>query len=225
MKPGDPYVGYAPSNVKRDAKYTLKLDQGQWAVHLRYDEGGGWEYLLWSHAHRELAEMVNRVKVAFHGREGGVFYINEYGHVLVPDPPEPPLFAGVYHGYVEFDYGAETIGPVPPDDLSPGEPWPGPHAGVAYKLAAGARDIYYWLKDPTDPNRRRKMVLSEYVGSSRAAALCTRYSGVKGDAGGRIYINEAGALFAPVHSDGQWEYLYLGSVEIGKDDWFPGPTV
>jgi hypothetical protein len=224
VKIGAPYIGYAPPNIKRDAKYTVKRDEGgQWAVQVRYDEGNGWEYLLWSHAHPVLVQRVNAIKLTLNGREGGIFYINEIGHVLVPDPPGPHRYAGTNDQFVEFDYGADVIGPVPADDLAPGDPWLGPHVGVAYTLADGAKDIYFWLKDPTDRNRRQKVQLSAHVGSARAAALCAPYPDVKGHKGGRIYINEAGTLFTPVLSGGAWEYLYLGSVEIGKDDWFPNP--
>src|SRR5262245_10215351 len=77
------YGGYAPSNVARDAKYSIKrdLDDGVMKVHLVYRSGHRERALLSTDLHRPLVEKVNKVKRELQGVEGGVFYINEWGHV------------------------------------------------------------------------------------------------------------------------------------------------
>jgi len=61
-------------------------------------------------------------------------------------------------------------------------------------------------------------------GAAAAAALAHRLRSVKGFAGGRIYINEAGEFFAPIPGrSNNLSYLYLGP--LGEDQWFPPPDV
>ena len=136
------YPGYSPSNVAKDAKYSVKREDGGWIVHLTYHLDRSTRELLTTDAHPKLVAMVNRVKREITGQEGGAFYINEHCHVLVPDP-QGALFAGEYAKELRFDFEGGTLGPRPPAGLQPGDEWKGPHVGIKYTLAATNDDIYY----------------------------------------------------------------------------------
>jgi hypothetical protein len=88
--------------------------------------------------------------------------------------------------------------------------------GIPYVLCAGARDIKYELKRGA---RISIELLSNHTSESEAAELAQRLASVKGEQGGRIYINEQREFFAPVGPD----YLYLGS--LGTHAWFREPDV
>lgn len=222
------YEGHWPSNVGKDAKYTVRLRDGQYKVCLLYRVNSGDEYLLAAEAHDALVEMVNTVKRTASGSEGGAFYINEYHHVLVPAQDGRTYFAGEYDQYLEFSFNAGRIGPVAPESLKPGDPWPGPHVGVAYTLAAGGSDIYHEasMVDQYGQPFTRKVRLSEIAGATSAQGLANRLAAVKGSAGGRIYINEASEFFSPPANRGG-EFIYLGHLEpdarAEPDEWFPVP--
>lgn len=215
------YPGYCPSNVSKDAKYSIKHGgDGGWAVHLIYTVNNRERELLTTNAHPTLVEMVNAAKREITGLEGGAFYINEYAHVVVPTS-EGHLYAGYYPKELRFEFEGSTIGPAAPDGLQPGEDWPGPHPGVAYTLAAGGADVYFEKKK--SPTRISKQMLSDEIGKRAAGALARRLSQVKGNEGGRVYINERCEFFAPVKAAGGWRFLYLGHLE--DDAWFPGPDM
>src|SRR5262245_21169883 len=66
------YAGYAPSNVARDAKYSIRHDlDGQMKVHLIYRSGHRERALLSTDLHRPLVNMVNDVKIEVQGAAGG----------------------------------------------------------------------------------------------------------------------------------------------------------
>jgi hypothetical protein len=188
----------------------------------------GEEYLLAAEEHDALVDMVNTVKRAASRSDGGAFYINEYHHVLVPAQDGRVYFAGEYDRYLKFSFNAERIGPVAPEGLKPGDPWPGPHVGIAYTLAAGGNDIYHVAEkvDAYDQEYTIKVKLSDIAGPANARSLANRLAETKGSAGGRVYINEASEFFSPP-ADLGGEFIYLGHLEpdarAEPDEWFPIP--
>ncbi len=166
----DQYLGHWPSNVARDAKYHVSANGHK--IVLVYRETIDEERLLTTREHPKLAELVNRVKVEEGGQPGGSFYINEYAHVVVPVAHEGetrPYFAGLYRESLEFRYHDMIVGSAPPAGLRPGDEWPGPHVGIAYILQAGADDIRYETRDPSDQDPIRKVRLSRVQSASYAA--------------------------------------------------------
>lgn len=178
--------------------------------------------LLTTDRHDELVEMVNQVKLELTGSPGGAFYINEYRDVLVPDTINGGcVYAGNYTRDLEFDYNGTRITPRPPHDLSPGDPWLGPHVGIRYTLMAGGGEIRYELKSG---RTIRAHWLSDDVGRQRADELARRIATIKGNSGGRFYINEACEMFAPLGGEeGGVDYIYLGPLEDSA--WFHAPEV
>jgi hypothetical protein len=216
------WPGNVPSNVGRDAKYSVKSGgRDGMVVKLLYRMERREEALLSTAEHDDLVDMVNKVKVAKSGQPGGAFYINEYLDVLVPTP-DGCYLAGRYGRPLEFEFEGRVIGPVASSDLEPGEDWTGPHVGIAYTLTAGAADIRY-VRNPR-PKVQQTVLLSDEVGRETARALASRLGQYKGKEGGRIYINESCELFAPVATGGDYRYLYLGRLEEG-DPWFARPDV
>ena len=211
------YPGKIPSNTNKDAKYSIRIHDGEWQVSLVYRIGSREEALLTTDAHPELVEMVNHVKVEKTGKPGGAFYINEYMHVIVPTRDGGALWAGTYGGVLEFAFDGGVISPVA-DGLDPGDPWMGPHVGSRYVLAVGGKDIKY--KRKLSPTKELTVLLSDEVEPTAAAALATRLAAVKGEKGGRIYINERAEFFSPPAAPGG-DHVYLGHLD--DDDWFPSP--
>jgi hypothetical protein len=184
----DLYTGYAPSNVGRDAKYSIRHDlDGLMKVHLVYRADHRERALLSTDLHRPLVDMVNDVKLEVQGAAGGVFYLNEWGHVLVKTADRQCYYAGTYADPMAFFYDGVEVGSVPPPGLRPGELWPGPHAGIAYRLSAGGTDVYY--EHEVRPRRFEKHLLSDYAQPSDVQRLVRRIVKHKGPEGGRIYVN------------------------------------
>lgn len=218
------YEGRWPSNVAKDAKYTVRSSgDGVYKVSLLYRVNSGDEYLLATNEHEELVNMVNAIKRATSGSDGGAFYINEYHHVLVPTQDRKVYFAGEYSTYVEFVFGDGRIGPRASDGLKPGDPWHGPHVGIAYTLAAGGNDLYHEVRmtDAHNQEFTRKTKLSDVVGAPTAKGLANRLASTKGSAGGRVYLNEASEFFSPASTPGG-DFVYLGHLD--PDEWFPEPA-
>lgn len=212
------YPGLCPSNVSKDAKYSVVSGADGYEVRLTYRVSSRELALLTTDDHPDLVEMVNAVKNELSGQSGGAFYINEFRDVLVPAGGDC-YFAGIYEHNLEFDFDGPSVSPVAPDDLVPGDAWLGPHVGIRYTLEAGGKDIRY---EKRSGNRVLLVKLSDEVGKTAATALATRLARVRGTEGGRIYINEASEFFAPPRNDGS-EFIYLGHLE--EDDWFPQPDV
>lgn len=215
-----PYPGNIPSNVSKDAKYSVVSGQDGYEVRLVYRLSSREKALLTTDGHPGLVDMVNEVKQEANGAPGGAFYINEFLDVLVPTTKGECYFAGTYQRLLEFDLGGgETIGPRAPEGLEPGAPWAGPHVGIRYKLKAGGRDISY---SRVDGSREREFRLSDEHGADAAAALAKRLAVQKGNAGGRMYLNEAGEFLSPPPGPDQ-DFVYLGALD--EDLWFPPPDV
>lgn len=214
------YPGYIPSNVNKDAKYSVVNGSDGFEVRLIYRLSAREQALLTTKHHDELVTMVNAVKVEHNGTEGGAFYINEFLDVLVPTTDGNTYFAGTYQQLLEFEFDGEVISPRAPADLKPGDAWPGPHVGIRYKIKATGRDISYQFRPR--PQVEREELLSDVHGEEAAAELATRLNAVRGQNGGRIYINECGEFFAPPPDLGG-DYIYLGALD--DDVWFPAPDV
>lgn len=212
------YPGYVPSNVSKDAKYTIRHGASGWEVQLPFRVSDREVFLLAHDGHPELVDMVNRVKADANGAEGGAFYINEFCDVIVPTQ-RGVYFAGMYDDLLEFDMEGSVVSPEPPASLRPGDPWPGPHVGVRYVLKAGGSDIKYVL---TSGRRSVEHRLSDVAGPAAARALIERLVSVKGSSGGRIYINERCQFFGPA-GDGSSGFVYLGALD--DDPWFSPPDV
>jgi hypothetical protein len=221
------YGGYAPSNVARDAKYSIRRDlDGEMKVHLIYRSGHRERALLSTDLHLPLVHMVNDVKIEVQGAAGGVFYINEWGHVLVKTADRECYYAGPYLDPMSFIYDGREVASMPPHQLRPGDLWPGPHAGIRYIVTADESDIYFEHEER--PRRYTRHYLSEESGHPSATrelvAMLTRDDHRAGG-GGRIYINEARHFFAPRPDEaGDLEYIYLGALKP-DDPWFPEPAV
>lgn len=214
-----PYPGNIPSNVSKDAKYSVVSGREGYEVRLKFRLSSRETELLTTDKHPELVEMVNEVKQEFNGALGGAFYINEFRDVLVPTVGGDCYFAGTYQRTLEFDMDGQTIGPKALPGLQPGDVWSGPHVGIRYKLKAGGRDISY---ERVSGSRVTEYRLSDEHGPDDAAALAKRLATHKSDAGGRIYLNEAGEFFAPPSSPAG-DYTYLGGLD--EDLWFPPPDL
>jgi len=216
------YRGRVPSNINKDAGYSVvHAGHGQMQVRLIYRLGRGEKALITTSAHPSLVRMVNDAKSENGGAPGGIFYINEYGHVVVPTG-NSCHFAGTYGRLLEFEFEGRVITPKAPDGLLPGDVWPGPRVGIAYTLCADGADIKYEGPVPGRANVIKECRLSLEHGRSAAGNLAHRLGRHK-PGGGRIYINEAKEFFTPAERGGEWVHLYLGS--LGNDEWFSPPPI
>lgn len=211
------YAGNSPSNVSKDAKYSVVRSGSEWEIRVVYRLSAEERALITTAKHPRLVELVNGVKEDYQNAPGGAFYIDEYRHVLVPTD-EGCMFADYYEDDLLFRFEGAEIGPRSPAELEPGQVWPGPRVGIPYTLAADGRDVRYSAE--TRPSVVAERRLSKSVGVAAAARLASNLATYK-RGGGRIYINEAREFFAPVERGGEWITLYLGG--LADDDWFPDP--
>lgn len=213
------YPGNVPSNVSKDAKYSVISGGKGWEIRLVYRLSSSERALVTTSSHPDLVEMVNNAKVEGNGMEGGAFYINEYRHVLVPTA-EGCLFAGTYAPLLGFRFEGESISPEAPFDLEPGQEWPGPRVGSAYVLTADGADVKYHAE--TRPNVLQERRLSSEIGPTGAARVSRGFACHK-PGGGRIYVNEARECFGPTPNGDALTHTYLG--RIAQDEWFAEPRV
>ena len=213
------YTGNIPSNVAKEAKYSVVHGTRGMEIRLIYGLARGERVLVTTKAHPKLVKMVSDVKEEYRGAPGGAFYINEYGFVLVP-ANDSCYYAGQYDDLLEFEFEGRIISPKAPSGLLPGEVWPGPHVGVSYTLTADGQDVRY--RAEVRPNVEKAVQLSDAVGRTGARTLARRLSKYK-SGGGRIYINEAREFFAPTRPEDPTIKTYLGN--LGEDEWFPRPTI
>lgn len=213
------YTGNAPSNVNKDAKYSVVRGAGGWEVRLIYRLSSSERALVTTSSHPELVDLVNGVKEDVNGAPGGAFYINEYHHVLVPTD-DGCMCAGKYLQPLEFRFEGQVITAAAPPGLQPGDDWPGPRVGTAYVLAADGSDIRY--KVETRPNVIAERKLSAEIGRSQAAAAARAIARFK-PGGGRIYVNEACECFGPGPGGEGTSHRYFGRLDLGR--WFAEPQV
>lgn len=233
----DLYPGLWPQNVSKTAKYSIGSVRGTWKVRVEVDLGSGLRYIATEDGAADLVGMVNATKTAVGQPPGGVFYLNEYRHVLVPVPNRDAkgtgsiyYYAGEWNGELrfEFDGSALTSRPISKDGtaLAPGGKWVGPRPGIPYVLAAGGTDIYYdtpALKDgQLWAGVTQRVKLSQKIGAQKARLATHPVANLKGHTGGRFYVNEHGAMFTPMSdAESAIEYLFCGMID--STSWFPNP--
>jgi len=221
------YTGNCPKSVNKDAKYTVKVQNKKVVVVLVYASEDDERWYMSTSEHSELVKMVNDVKTHMGGAPNGSFYINEYKQVIVPVADDTGLVkyfvAGKYETPLIFEFEGQIISGKGVDEhgkmLSPGDIWKGAHQGTPYKLSAGANDIYY--KYSPRPNVEKKVKLSKEIGPIKAARVAALIKQVKGDQGGRFYVNEFLTIFAPVKSGFTTEYKYIGQLNL--NEWYSEP--
>lgn len=207
-----PYPWLEPSVINKDAKYRVTADG---AIRLIFPIDRRERELLTTHAHPELVEKVAAVKAAHGEPPSGVFYLNEWRHLLVK-AGGGTWFAGRYERQLDFDLDGKSVSTMAPAGLEPGQPWKGPHVGVRYTLAASGDDVY--CRRRVTATRERDEYLSDYVPS--AVELVRQWAKIR-PGGGRLYINEARELFTPAGAAGV--FTYVGRAPL--DRWFPEPQV
>lgn len=219
------FTGNCPVNVNRDAKYSVRYEDGSYVVGLFYRAANNELWYPTSSSHQELVARVNDIKLHFNGAPGGSFYINEYKQVLVPVQETGYYYAGEYNRPLTFDFEGYTISGEAVNQngqkLEPGEPWIGPHPGIPYVLKAGGRDIYYRYE--LRPGVLKEVKLSGCIGTEKAARLARELARLKGNSGGRFYVNEFANAFAPKTTDKGLEYIFLEEIDLAN--WFPKPMV
>ncbi len=213
------YTGNVPSNVSKDAKYSVVHGDDGWEVRLIYRLSASERALITTNSHPELVGLVNDVKEDINGVSGGAFYINEYRHVLVPTE-DGCMFAGKYFEPLRFRFEGEVISAEAPAGLSPGDDWPGPRVGTAYVLAADGADIRYRVE--TRPNVIAERKLSTEVGRAQAGRTARSIARFK-PGGGRVYVNEACECFGPAPTGDGLVHRYFGRLDL--ESWFPEPVV
>jgi len=216
------FIGNCPSNVSKDAKYSLRHFQNELGVGLVYEFEDEEIWRPVNHQHPKLVEMVDTIKTEVNGASGGQFYINEFRQVIVPAGESiTNYYAGEYHEDLEFIVDEYTLTGKPinlnGNKLFPGDTWEGPHPGIPYILEAGGKDIRYEY-DLTE-DRTRRVKLSKKVGTENASQTAKKIASVKGPQGGRFYINEHRSMFTPLESNNGWGYIYIGQLN-DKDPWF-----
>lgn len=243
MKKISLYRGVWPRNVSKTAKYTVRSEKGVWRVMVLVElEEGLFYYAVDKADSSEIIQLVNEVKIQFESAEGGIFYLNEYGHLIVPvkigEADTHYFFAGkIENREFEFEYEGSRVTnkPVGNDGkpLKQGDKWIGPRPGIPYVLAAGGNDIRLKLPvftedDPPTVKRgvHQKVRLSNVLNNSSLLDRTIRpILDIKGHSGGRFYVNEHGAIFAPLTSGDEdgINYVYCG--QIDKSAWFPDPVM
>ncbi len=206
------YPWCEPTSVKSDGKYRVTADGQIRLVHMidRRERA-----LLTTNQHPQLVETVQAVKREHGDPPSGVFYINEWRHVLVK-AGGGTWFAGRYDRLLEFDLDGQAISALAPVDLAPGDEWRGPRVGIRYTLAAAGDDVY--CRRIVRPGRERDEYLSDFVPGASSLVRC--WSSLRPH-GGRIYINEARELFTPAREGATWTYVGRASL----DQRFPEPQV
>ncbi len=219
------FEGNCPTNVSKDAKYTVRLEDGEYVVGLFYRSTDGELWYPSNGEHPDLVEMVNEVKNYHASSPGGAFYINEYCQVIVPVVGEEKDYylAGEYNKSIEFKFEGNILSGDAKDlngnPLKPGDMWIGPHPGIPYVLKAGGKDIYYkyWVR----PKVEKEVKLSDTLGRE-AQKVATDIAKLKGSAGGRFYVNEFKQIFAPKTGEQGLEYIYIGKID-DLNHWFTKP--
>lgn len=222
------FSGNCPRRGSRDTKYSIRIGRDTargfvigLSTGVREDE----RWYPTTEPYPELVDMVNRAKRSLGLGYGGAFYINEHRQVIVPSRSGDAYYiAGNFYGALRFDVDGRILSGEPLDAdreaLVPGAPWTGPRLGFPYLLASGGNDV---MCSNTTTVRGRatetKQRLSDYIGAKRGAAVAGTIRKVKGPAGGRFFVNEFRAAFAPIQKGCDWQFVYVCQIDLA--DWFP----
>ena len=233
------YTGNWPGNVSKTAKYTVKRDDSDWRVMVAYEVGIETIYPAVETANSDIPEKVNEIKQRLGDSKAGTFYINEFKHLIVPiengkdilyyfvDVIEKPDFGFEYDGRIITSEPVDRLGV----SLAPGDSWIGPRPGIPYVLTAGGTDVYFerfviTAEDPgmlDKPKRRKKFRLSnEHTDREAMRNNISKIVKIKGDRGGRFYVNEHLAIFTPKGTDDGLRFVYCGQLDL--DGWYSEPS-
>ncbi len=219
-----PFGGNTTTSVVKQGKYRVAHHAGGFAIEVVIETPDDIRVYPSSRKHPELVEMVNKVKQAGSGQVGGQFYINEFCQVIVPvGEPVNYYYAGEYAHPIVLALDGQEFSGRPHDDegnlLVPGSTWSGrPRPGIGYKLKAGGADIEYTIQ--LGPHREKSVKLSKIVGPGPARLTARKIALIKGNLGGRFYINEYRALFGPKGDEDGYQYTFIGMLN-DHDAWFP----
>jgi hypothetical protein len=218
------FDGNCPRNVAKDAKYSVRTGKEGSVIAITYRAEEDERWYATTEKHPELVRMVNAVKLSLGLPPNGSFYINEYKQVIVPTAASDAYFlAGRYEQPLRFEFEGKTLSGEAIDlegnPLAFGDTWTGPHPGIPYVLAAGGDDIRYTIQPR--PNVEKDVKLSKMIGFDAAQSVAATIRSVKGFPGGRFYVNEFRAVFAPIQEGRDWRYVYVGQLDLAA--WFPEP--
>ncbi len=209
------YTGLSPQRVSKDAKYTMTAGG---SVRLEFQESQRVRILLTTDDHPELAEMVNAVKRHVNvGVEGGQFYINEFGDVLVPDGKGGPATGRATRRPARVRGGLATRQPV------------GPRRAGAWRPVAGTprrhpiRPQCWCDRHPLRKGRRRRretVYLSDFKDTAAVRDLARRLGAAQRSLGRPVLHQRTRRAVRPSRR-GDWHYRYLG--HLGEDVWFDPP--
>jgi len=219
-----PFGGNTTTSVVKQGKYRVVHQRDGFAVEVVIETPDDIRSYPTNREHPQLVEMVNKVKLASEGREGGPFYVNEWHQVIVPvGDPVKYYYAGEYPNPIVLALDGVEFSGRPHDDagnlLKPGDPWVGrPRPGLGYVLMAGGADVRYTIQ--LSPGREKVIRLSKEVGEERARQTARKISLIKGNTGGAFYVNEYRAIFGPQQAEDGYRYVFIG-VLSDPDAWFP----
>lgn len=219
-----PFGGNTTTSVVKQGKYRVVHHSGGFAVEVVVETSDGERAYPTSREHPQLVEMVNKVKSASNGSDGGPFYINEWQQVVVPvGNPVKYFYAGEYPHHIVLALDGIEFSGRPHDDsgnlLKPGDPWDGrPRPGIGYKLTADLNDVKYTIE--LKPGYKKDIRLSKEVGVAVARQMARKIALIKGSKGGSFYVNEYRAIFGPHQKEDGYHYVFIGTL-TEQDAWFP----
>lgn len=218
------FGGNSGASITKQGKYRVSHEPDGFSISVVIETPDGVRCYPSTDKHPDLVEMVNKVKIEVHGVEGGQFYINEWKQVIVPaGNPVVHFYAGEYHQEVILGLDGDEFSGRPHDNegnlLKPGDSWTGrPRPGMEYTLKAGGADIEYVI--PLGPAREQICRLSKFVGVEHARRTSRKIANIKGNKGGRFFVNEFGAIFGPKQIASGYDFVFIGILS-DSDPWFP----
>jgi hypothetical protein len=218
------FGGNSGASITKQGKYRVSHEPDGFSISVVIETPDGIRCYPSTDKHPKLVELVNKVKVEIRGSEAGPFFINEWKQVIVPaGNPVEYYYAGEYHPEIILGLDGEEFSGRPHDNegnlLKPGDSWTGrPRPGIEYILKAGGADIEYVVQ--VGPNREKICRLSKFVGVEDARRIARKIAIIKGNKGGRFFVNEYGAIFGPKQVASGYDFVFIG-ILLSSDPWFP----
>jgi hypothetical protein len=247
--PGALWGGYVVTLPGRERRYHVRQSGGRWQVMVWWSDphefAAGWFPSRVDAS--ALAHAVNEVALSKARKPGGSFYFNEWGDVIKPVWKQGGVrhyHCGSFPGFeLAFELGeVRWINRAPyredQGSLEPGDLWQGPRCGTPYWLDSrkSAQAPFGRLYRPVALQSEDDFVevkSREYLppGIAGVQALTHAISHVKGGGGGRFYVTEGGAIWAPSQAragsshgggQGQWMDRYVGRLWdfVPHREWF-----